>query len=282
MSSNLSKGAIELVKIVFTLILVLIIFSVFIRLFENSFIYFPAKYPDGFWQTETFGLKVEDCYFTTADGVRLHGWLLTNENAVATLLWCHGNAGNIAGRLDNLAKLKALPVNVFLFDYRGYGKSEGQPNEKGVYRDAVAAYDYLVSRPNIDPDTIIPFGRSLGGAVAVDLATKRACAGLILESTFTTAKDMAKSAFGPIPVHWFIKTEFNSIEKIGQIRVPLLVLHGTEDTTVPFKLGRQLFEAANNPKEFYEIQGADHNNTYFRGGKDYFHKFEKFITRAVR
>ncbi|MFQ5753142.1 MAG: alpha/beta hydrolase [bacterium] len=269
-------------KYLLTLLIIIVLFILFIRLIENKFIYFPFKYPRGYWQPEAFGLQVEDCYFKTADGLRLHGWFVSHENALATLIWCHGNAGNITDRLDNLAKFAKLPLNIFIFDYRGYGKSAGSPDEKGIYLDAEAAYDYLISKKNMDSKKIILFGRSLGGAVAVDLATRRTCAGLILESTFTSANDMAKSAFGFIPVYLIIKTKLNSIAKIPHIQVPLLVFHGTRDRTVPIRFGRKLFHAAPEPKEFYEIQGADHNDTYLVGGQSYFDKLLEFIQQTVQ
>jgi hypothetical protein len=264
--------------LIFLIFLLSIIFL--LRLFENQFIYFPVKYPGGYWQPETFGVQVEDCYFNAADGVRLHGWLATHEKPIATLLWCTGNAGNISHRLDNLARLVKLPINVFIFGYRGYGRSEGSPNENGVYLDALAAYDYLASRPDIDRNKIVLFGRSLGGSVAVDLATKRPCAGLILESTFTSAQDMAKSSFGFIPVHLFIKTKFDSINKINRLHVPLLLIHGSQDRTVSIRLGKKLFAAANEPKEFYEIAGADHNDTYIVGGQAYFNRLLDFLRKV--
>jgi len=211
----------------------------------------------------------------------LHGWLYKDDDPIATLLWCHGNAGNISHRLDNLAKLTDLPVNVFIFDYRGYGKSSGSPDEEGVYRDAEAAYDYLVKRDDIDPNRIVLFGRSLGGAVAVDLATKRDCAALILESTFTSAKDMARNAFAGLPLDFVIKSKFNSRRKISRLNLPILFLHGTSDDIVPFRLGRDLFQAANEPKEFVEIPGAGHNDTYIIGGPTYFRQIGDFVSRHL-
>ncbi len=269
-------------KFIFAILIVILLFILIIRIFENNFVFFPFKYPQGYWQPAAFGLQAEDCYFETTDGVNLHGWFVANENALATVIWCHGNAGNITDRLDNLAKLTKLPINVFLFDYRGYGKSEGSPDETGIYLDAEAAYDFLISRKDISAGNVIIFGRSLGGAAAVDLATKRSSAGLILESTFTSAKDMARSAFGFIPVYLIIRTKLNSNDKIPHIQVPLLVLHGTKDRTVPYRLGRKLFEIADEPKEFYDIEGADHNDTYIVGGQPYFDKWLMFIKQAVQ
>lgn len=266
-------------KFAVTIVIALLLFALLIRLSENKLIYYPMKVYD--WSPKSFDLQLEDCFFETRDGEKLHGWLYKDDDPVATILWCHGNAGNISHRLDNLAKLAELPVNVFIFDYRGYGKSSGSPDEAGVYRDAEAAYDYLVNRDDIDPNRIVIFGRSLGGAVAVDLATKRNCAALILESTFTSAKDMARNAFAGLPFDFVIKTKFDSIRKISRLHMPILFLHGTSDDIVPLKLGRELFHAANEPKEFYEIPGAGHNDTYMVGGADYFRKLGDFISRSL-
>ncbi|HEX9652278.1 MAG TPA: alpha/beta hydrolase [bacterium] len=268
-------------KFILALLIFFLVFVLFLRLVENRLIFFPSKFPQGYWHPEAFGLDVRDCYFAAADGVQLHGWFLKNENAVATLLWCTGNAGNVSDRLDNLSQLSNLPLNVFIFGYRGYGRSDGSPDENGVYLDALGAYDYLLGLPQVRRERIIIFGRSLGGAVAVDLASKRPAAGLILESTFTSARDMAKSTFGVIPLQFIIKTKFDSVRKIKQINIPLLMIHGDVDRTVPLKLGRELFLAANEPKEFYEIAGADHNDTYIVGGTTYFRKLLHFVNQVI-
>jgi fermentation-respiration switch protein FrsA (DUF1100 family) len=267
-------------KIVF-LVACLVLFAVFLRILESRMVFYPVRYPGGYWYPERYGLSLEDCWFLTSDGRRLHGWFMADDDAVATMLWCHGNAGNISDRLDNLARLSAVAINVFIFDYRGYGRSEGAPSEDGVYADAVAAYDYLLTREDVDAGALVLFGRSLGGAVAVDLATKRACAGLILESTFTHAHDMARTMFGPVPVQWLLRSNFDSLQKIAQVKVPLLMIHGTADTVVPYKLGKKLFSAANQPKAFYEIAGADHNDTYLVAGSAYFDTLAAFLQRFV-
>lgn len=265
-----------------------ICFLIGIRRLERNMIYYPAKFPEGDWDTSIFPGRIEDCWFETADGLRLHGWfahaltedLNRQDQQPPTLLFCHGNAGNITHRLANVAYLIQLKIHVFIFDYRGYGKSQGSPGEQGLYRDAVAAYEYLLSREDVDPSRIVLFGRSLGGAVAVDLATKKPCDRLILESTFTSAKEMTRTMFGNWPMHYLIKSQFNSLARIADIHVPLLCLHGTQDTIVPFELGQRLFAAANEPKLFYAIQGADHNDTYEIGGRAYFEALSRFIHSA--
>jgi hypothetical protein len=195
-----------------------------------------------------------------------------------TLLWCHGNAGNISHRLDNLKLLHdRLALNIFIFDYRGYGRSQGKPSEEGTYRDAEAAVAYLRIRKDIDQDAVIIFGRSLGGAIAVDLASKHQCLGLILESTFSSLAGM----FPYLPTD-AIPIKYDSLAKIKQVRMPLLMLHGDCDEVVPFQSGRELFEAANEPKEFYTIKGAGHNDTYTTGGEEYLAVFQGFISDLKR
>jgi hypothetical protein len=268
-------------NIVLAVVVFFVVFIIGLRLMEDSMIYFPSKYPAGFWQPSAYGVAVEDCYFTAEDGVRLHGWFAPREGARHTLLWCHGNAGNISDRLGQLKPLlEQVDAHVLMLDYRGYGRSEGAPDEEGLYKDARAAYDYLLTRREVDPRKIVPFGQSLGGAVAVDVAVQRPCAGLILESTFTSGKDMAKKAFPGLPVFYFIRTRFDSDAKIANLHIPILFMHGTVDGTVPFALGKKLYEAANQPKEFYEVPGADHNDPFVVGGAAYFAKINGFILQT--
>lgn len=266
-----------------TLVVVLILLFAFVlllRLSEKKFIYFPSRYPTGNWKPLVHGSAPEDLFFTTADGVRLHGWFVGRPDAVASLLWCHGNAGNITDRLDNLQRLARLPLNILLFDYRGYGRSEGRPDEEGLYLDAVAAYDALASRPLVDSDRIFLFGRSLGGAVAAELATRRAAAGLILESTLTSAAAMAWRMFRPLPLHWVIKSRFDTMRCLQQLTLPILVIHGTQDEVIPLEMGKELFAAATNPKRFYEIAGAGHNDTHMVGGDRYFDELRRFVANT--
>lgn len=266
-------------KILLIALVSIVGFFVALRLLENRMVFFPYKYPQGFWQPSAFGLEVKDCFFEASDGTKLHGWFLKKEGANQTLLWCHGNAGNISDRLDNLARLSKLPINIFLFDYRGYGRSEGTPTESGVYLDALAAYDYVVGEHSVAADSLVIFGRSLGGAVAVELAVNRPCRKLILESTFASARDMAKEMFGVIPVHLSMKSRFDSVEKIRQIKMPLLMIHGRRDQVVPFELGKRLYDVANMPKSFYEIAEADHNDTYVVGGQAYINRLAEFLAQ---
>ena len=242
---------------------------------ERSFIYFPERELIG--NPADFGLPFDDVSFTASDGLRLHGWFVPGKGDV-TWLWCHGNAGNISHRLENLRLLHdELGVGVFIFDYRGYGRSEGSPSEEGTYRDAEAALAYVLSRPDLDSRRIMYFGRSLGAAVAVELATRRPPFALILESPFTSMADLARHHYRLLPATGLIRTKYDSLSKIGNVRVPLLVLHGDEDDIVPFESGKRLFEAASEPKRFYTIRGAGHNDTYIVGGREYFRALREFV-----
>ncbi|MEJ2716719.1 MAG: alpha/beta hydrolase [Deltaproteobacteria bacterium] len=223
------------------------------------------------------GLYFEDVIFEASDGVRLHGWLVPAEPAHALLLFCHGNAGNISHRLDNVLRLHKLGLSVFIFDYRGYGRSEGRISEKGFYLDAEAAYDTARERIEGGRRKLVVFGRSLGGIAAVHLGAVRVCDGLILESTFSNLGAMAGHHF-PIPaIGSVLKNRLNAIGEIPQVKVPILCFHGDRDSIVPIRFGRELYDAARAPKEFITLAGADHNDTYLVGGREYFDKLIHFI-----
>lgn len=220
-------------------------------------------------------------WFQSADGVKLFGWYVEARADAGVLLWCHGNAGTIINRLENLRELYRLGLSVFLFDYRGYGRSQGTPTEDGLYQDAVGAYDYLTRVRQIRPERIVVFGRSLGAAVATELVSMKPAAGLILESPFPSIAAVAKYHYGGIPVHWLLGAEFNLLGRLPHLSLPTLVIHGDRDDIIPIELGRQVFEMAKPPKWWYAIAGADHNNTYQVGGPSYFRRLAEFIQRAL-
>ncbi|MBI5216663.1 MAG: alpha/beta hydrolase [Ignavibacteriae bacterium] len=253
---------------------------ILILLFENNVVYHPIKYSEGMWNTSLLDLPIEECTFTTSDGLKLHGWFLPNDTATITLLWLHGNAGNIIHRLDQLRRFRLLQCNIFIIDYRGYGRSEGEPTEDGLYLDTVAAYDYLRTRNDVQHSKIFVYGQSLGTADAVDLATKRSCSGLILESSLTNAKDMAKEMFPWFPIHLFIRSRFDSETKIRSLHLPLLFVHGSDDDIIPITLGKKLFDSANEPKQFYEISGAGHNDCYVVGSTVYMQLIKEFMIQT--
>ena len=259
---------------------VLALFTVLLAGCENLIIYQPVKYPNGLWDTSNMPLPIKDVWFTTKDSVKLHGWYVPSEGAVATLLFFHGNAGNITHRLENIFFLHHLKMNVFIFDYRGFGRSEGDPDEDDIYLDSQAAYDTVLAQPGVSPSSLFIFGRSLGGVFASYTASKNPAAGLILESTFTNAVDIADKLIPMLP-GWFVSAELNTQGHVANLKMPKLFIHGTRDTLIPFTLGRELYKSAAEPKEFYSIVGAGHNNTFRVGGKEYFDTIQKFVLRTV-
>lgn len=231
------------------------------------------------------GLDYEDLFFTARDGVRLNGWFIPHPEARETLVWFHGNAGNIGHRVENIRLLhERVKVNIFIFDYRGYGRSQGAPDEHGTYLDGEAALAFLRTRLGDASESVVLFGRSLGAAVATEMAVRFPSRGLILESPFVSIAAMARLYFPLLPVGPFLRTRYDVEETVRSIRVPLLVLHGDRDGIVPFEQGKQVFAAAPEPKRFYAISGADHNDTFVAGGEAYYDALRGFIegTRRAR
>ena len=257
-------------------------YAAFLLLFENKIIFHPSPYPDGFWNPTSLGVPAQDIYFESEDGVKLHAWFIPAPNAVATLLWFHGNAGNLSHRLDNIQRLKRLNLNIFIFDYRGYGRSEGTPDEKGIYKDSRAAYKQVLAMDGVSVDSLFFFGRSLGGVCAVETAMNHPARGLILESVFTNSADMSRTVFPLIPLGWAVRSKLDAVGKVPHLKLAKLFLHGTRDEIVPYDLGRKLFEKAGDPKEFYAIEGAGHNDTYILGGVGYFDALNRFITETLK
>jgi len=263
------------------LVFFVLVYVGFLLLFENKIIFHPSRYPEGYWNPASTGVPAQDVYFMAEDGVKLHGWFIPAPNAVATWLWFHGNAGNLSHRLDNIQRLKPLNLNIFIFDYRGYGRSEGEPDEQGIYKDSKAAYKKVLEMDTVSVDSLFFFGRSLGGICAVETAMNYPARGLILESVFTNSADMSKQVLPFIPLGWAIRSKLNAIEKIPHLKLPKLFLHGTRDEIVPYALGRKLFEQAGDPKSFYPIEGAGHNDTYILGGAGYYEALGRFITETL-
>ncbi|HZY30845.1 MAG TPA: alpha/beta hydrolase [Candidatus Methylomirabilis sp.] len=258
------------------LVLTLILIGGCVEQLEKRFIFFPYTTIEE--TPREFGLPYEDIYFMAEDGIKLNGWWIPGTGSAVTLLWFHGNGGNISHRLESI-KLRRdrLGVNIFIFDYREYGRSEGKVSEEGTYRDGNAAVRYLRSRQGLDPAKIVFFGESLGSAVAVEMAVRHGCAALIMESPFLSISAMAKVSFPFLPVGPLLRTKYDTLSKIGKVKAPILIVHGELDEIVPFWQGRRLYEAAPEPKEFYTIRGAHHNDTYLVGGKAYLDALGRFL-----
>lgn len=233
---------------------------------------------------QKINLAYEDEYIITSDNKKIHGWFIPHSEAIATVLFLHGNAGNVGNRIDEISLFHHIKMNIFIIDYRGYGKSQGKPDEKGLYHDAEAAYDHLVNIKNIPAETIICFGRSLGGAVAIRLALNRKLGALIVGSTFTSLHNLIKKLFSPILATifcFFSPFKMNSIDLIKYITCPLLIVHGTKDELIPYSMAKDLYEQASNPKLLYPVENGTHQNTFIVGGKKYWYVIAEFIKKSI-
>jgi len=303
------------------LVLLLIAAWISFRSLEPRTLYYPDRTLIA--KPNIYRMAYEDVHLVAADGTKIHGWYIPVYSSVGapglqgardrqrsesespaplrrgpdapTLLFCHGNAGNISHRLDKLAKFNTLGLNVLIFDYRGFGQSNGHPSELGTYQDAEAAYQWLVKREALsvkrDPalslhaprstSNIIFYGESLGCAVAVEMAIRHSdAAGLILESPFTSTAAMAKRIFPWLPVKWIVRYRYDNLSKIPKITMPLLILHSPQDEIVPFEMGKQLFASAPQPKQFVELVGG-HNEGYELSGGRYLNAVASFLIRIA-
>ncbi len=226
---------------------------------------------------ERYGVACEEVFFDSDDGVRLHGYYVpgtTNK----TLLWFHGNAGNNSSRSEEIALFRShLDANLFLIDYRGFGRSRGVPSEMGVYRDAHAALRHLSARDDVDPDAIAYFGQSLGAAVALELARHARPSALILEGAFTSIVDMARLTAPWIPARLLLRSRFASIDKIGGIEAPVLLLHGALDELVPAWMSEKLYAAAREPKRLCVLERAAHGDLSIVDPDRYFGAIAAFL-----
>lgn len=236
----------------------LIILVTYLRYIESRSVFYPTK-EIGYFPKE-LGLDFEEVFFKTEDSLELNGWYVPAKDARYTILFCHGNAGNISHRVEKLRFFNEFGANVFIFDYRGYGLSKGRPSESGAYLDVKSAYDYLLSR-KISPEQIIGYGESLGTAVIIDLAEKYKLRALIIDSAMNSAKDMVKTVYPFLP-YWIFQSRFDSENKIKAIHIAKLIIHSINDEIVPFKLGKKLYDNAPPPKEFLQIHGG-HNSCFF-------------------
>lgn len=241
---------------------------VLLMIFEEKFIYFPTKGSVG-------TSPGEDVWLSTADGVRIHAWYLAQPGAKATLLHLHGNAGNLSDRRELVRDLGALGVNVLAIDFRGYGQSDGTPGEAGLYADARAAYDWLLQKTTAD--RIVLHGESLGGGPACELASTVPCGGLILQSAFTSAPDMAPRVVPFFP-KFLVRTRFDNLSKVAKISCRKLFLHSEADEMIPFDMGEKLYAAAAAPKEFTWFKGCGHNEMSISRAKKYYSRIAEFLS----
>ncbi len=266
-----------LIKSAFTFLLIIsCIVFVYLRYYEKKCIYFPTT--EIAFTPSDAGLTYEDVFFKTQDDLELNGWFIPAKNTQKTVIICHGNAGNIGDRLGVVEIFHALGLNIFIFDYRGYGRSQGAPDEEGLYLDAQAAYQYLLQNKDVEKKNIIIYGKSLGAGIAVDLASRVEVAALIADSGITSAYEMGRKLFPAVPVGLIITVKLDSLAKIKEISIPKLVIHSINDELVPFSMGEKLFEAAPEPKQFYRAQGS-HNDAIFTQKQQYISEINDFLKK---
>lgn len=255
--------------------------AIVVYLRQAAYVYFPTK--DITADPAITGLVFEDIRIPTTDGETLAGWFVPAPAGVAdapVILFCHGNGGNIGGRVWLVQAYHTLGLAVLIFDYRGYGESTGKPSEAGTYTDAAAAWDHLVNDRDIAPHRIIALGRSLGGAVAVELATRVRPGALVVESSFTSARDMAAAMFPFLPIRWLCRFRYDNLAAIGNVHCPVLIAHSRSDEAIPFEHGVKVYGAANTPKEFLELNGG-HNESGIDGDAAYREAFAAFLRQHV-
>ncbi len=241
-------------------------------------VFYPMKYPEGWWHLQP-RIGAEDVWLVTGDGVKLHGWHASPPEARWATLFLHGNAGNVTHRVQAMLAIREAGSAVLVVDYRGFGKSEGNPSEKGVTLDAEAGFEWLLKK-GFEAKRIVLHGESLGAAVAVELASRRECAGLVLEAPFTSAGAVAATLV-PVLGRTLIGG-FDSLGRIGQVKAALMVIHGASDEVIPYGMGKELFEAANEPKRFWAVEGAGHNDIVEAAGGAYAARLREFYVSLER
>lgn len=273
---------IKTASVLLQILLITLFFGLALWWAQPRMLFFPSKSLDA--TPADWGLTYEDVGLTTEDGIQLHAWLIPaaqpRRNAPGTLLFLHGNAGNVSHRRDSLAIFHALGLDVLIPDYRGYGLSQGSPSEQGLYRDAAAAWRWLTQERAIAPEQILIFGRSLGGAIATHLAAQTRPAGLMIESSFDRLQSLADAHYPLLSRLIPLRYSFPAAEQIQAVRAPVLVLHSPQDRIVPESLGRRLFDAAPEPKHFVELTGG-HNDGFLRSQPQYQRAISAFLDRIA-
>lgn len=248
-----------MISILLTILIGYLLLCGLVFIFQSRLVYFPDKQLP--FTPAAIGLSYDDIRFMTADNLELNGWYIFNDYPIGTLLFCHGNAGNIGHRLASIKIFHDLGLNVFIFDYRGYGKSEGSINESGSSLDARAAWDFLTQTRHIPPGQIVLFGRSLGSAVAAELGRSVSAAGIILESSFRSIPDLGQQLYPFLPVKLLSRVKYPTSDYLQQVGIPKLFIHSRNDEIIPFSHGEYNYSHAPAPKAFLEISGG-HNDGF--------------------
>ncbi len=252
----------------------------FVFLYQPRLVYFPQVERELTATPRAAGLDYEEVMLQTADGIKLHGWWVPVRQPRGAVLIMHGNAGNISHRIGYLTMFSRLGYSVLVFDYRGYGKSDGHPDEEGTYRDAEAAWQHLTVARKVPVRDIVMVGESLGGGIATWLALKHPPRALVLASTFTSVPDLGAQIYPWLPVHWLARIRYENLARIGQIDAPVMIAHSRDDDVIPFTHGEALFAAAREPKEMLVLAGG-HNEGFIFARDTWINAVAGFLERVA-
>lgn len=261
-----------------TVAIVYAVLCIGVYFFQDKLVYFPDRQIEA--TPKLIGLAYEPVTLSTEDGLRLSAWFVPVEPARGVLLFCHGNAVNISHLLDSVQIFYRLGLSTLVFDYRGYGQSEGTPSEQGTYQDAEAAWRYLVEQQGIELNRIIIYGHSLGGSVASWLGSQHPSAALVIDSSFTSVADVGAAVYRYLPVRLLSRFQYNTRENLQKVRSPVLIIHSREDELIPYSHGLELFRSAPDPKAFLEITG-DHNSGFLTSGSRYTEGLQGFLDKYL-
>lgn len=261
------------------IIFAVLLLTILVNGMKRRTLFFPSPYPVGPWDPQSYSVPPSDVWIDTPDGVRLHAWLFSSGRAGAALLvWYHGNGGNLSFRADVAAGFAQRGVDVLLFDYRGYGRSEGRPTEKALYVDSLAVYDYAIANGLADASRIVPYGESLGGPYSASVAARRPVRAVVIESSFASAASVANTVYG-IPIGIFLGKSLPTADFLNEAGVPVLVMHGRADRVIPFACGRELYERIEGPKESFFTDLADHSGMSLE--QEYYQRVIGFVDGAA-
>jgi len=258
----------------FTAVVLLVgLVFIFGRWFETKMLFYPDR--EFLSLPEDVGLVAEDVYLDTGETSKIHGWYFKGDGR-KTILYVHGNGGNIADRLDVIRGYVDSGFSVFIFDYSGYGKSDGKPSKKGIVSETLIAYEYLINEKSVEPSNLIFIGQSLGGVPTLRVATKKPSAGVILEGAFYSVREISKDMFGIIPLWIIAPHDFDNGREIQKLKVPLLIVHGGNDEVIPLRHSQMLFEKAGEPKKLEVFKSSTHTGMYTNNPARYFSLIKDF------
>lgn len=270
-----------LIATIGALVFLAIVLYAYASYLRRNSMFFPARFPLGDWDRSGYTLEPRDVHFTTRDNVRLHGWLIRAPAPDAPLIvWFHGNAGNITDRAPIAEQLARHGASVLLFDWRGYGRSEGEPSENALLDDATAAYQFATMQAN--PRDIVLYGESLGGPYAAYVAMNHGARCVVIENSFPSLRALGNALYFPLPLGWLVPRALATVRWLNAAKIPVLVMHGRRDDTIPFRLGQELYDDLRVPKQFFVSEKASHSEIPAVEGELYYETVIRFIRSSSR